>query len=786
MAFLNASLMLGGLMIAVPIILHLTMRPKPRRLVFPALRFVAPRRDANKRRLNWKRWMLLALRCAAILLLAAALARPTAESQRIGSWFAAGVLGIMGLAVTSIAGLAWARGRGRWLIAGLAGLALLALAAGSALALFAARHAPSNVGGQNAPVAAVLVFETAPRMDYRIENKSRIEAAAETARWILGQLPEGSEVGVLDSSARTAAFSADPSSAAASIERLQATFAPRPTDAIVEDALRLVNSSPLERKELYLFTDLNRRVWTSTAMAGLRSRFDEADEVNVYVVDVGVEGPTNVAIGDLTLSSDVLPRDGELVVETDLRGEGVLDERIVELLVEDVDPRRPVVRDGKVLLPEAKQRGRVTCAPTPSEPRRIEFRVKGLSSGVHHGRVRVLGQDGLAVDDERHFTVEVREAWPILLAAPRDASMRFVAESLAPFDMREQGTARFDCVQTPFEDLEDRPFSDYAALVLLDPPPLSEALWRRVGEYARGGGGVALFLGSHAGDGAAFRNDAAEALLAGRCARQVRTGGRDVFLAPHEYAHPVTAVFRDIASNVPWAEFPVFRHWELAPLASDTRVILYYNNGHAAVIERPVGSGRSITVTTPFSDTARPAGRDPWNELAFGENPWPPFILVNELVLHLVGRSDTQLNFVCGRPAALPVRDQVDPDTFQLFPPSGDPYDVRAADRRFSVPFTEFPGAYRMKGSRGGIVLRGFSANLPATESELARAEPGVLDEVIGKDRARALRGREQIERAQGRQRVGREFYPFLMLVAAVVLGLEHTIANRFYGRRDA
>src|SRR5262245_48232964 len=53
MALLNAGMLLGALFVAVPIVLHLTMRPRPRKMIFPAVRFVLPRREANQRRLRW-------------------------------------------------------------------------------------------------------------------------------------------------------------------------------------------------------------------------------------------------------------------------------------------------------------------------------------------------------------------------------------------------------------------------------------------------------------------------------------------------------------------------------------------------------------------------------------------------------------------------------------------------------------------------------------------------------------------------------------------------------------
>ena len=70
MAFINGSLLIGGLLIAIPIVIHLSMRRQPKPLIFPALRFVQQRRLTNQRRLQWRQWLLLFLRCLAVALLA--------------------------------------------------------------------------------------------------------------------------------------------------------------------------------------------------------------------------------------------------------------------------------------------------------------------------------------------------------------------------------------------------------------------------------------------------------------------------------------------------------------------------------------------------------------------------------------------------------------------------------------------------------------------------------------------------------------------------------------------
>ena len=165
--FLHPWLLAGIAAVAVPVVLHLIMRQKPRRLEFPALRFVRQRQISNTRRLRLRHLLLLLLRMGAICLLALALARPTIT--------ASGVL-----------------------------------------------------VEREAPVAAALVFDTSPRMDYRHANQTRLEAAGEFGRWLLGQFPADSQVAVLESRLDSAVFQVDLGAANERIERLETSARGRP------------------------------------------------------------------------------------------------------------------------------------------------------------------------------------------------------------------------------------------------------------------------------------------------------------------------------------------------------------------------------------------------------------------------------------------------------------------------------------------------------------------------------------------------------------------------------
>src|SRR5262249_53821905 len=74
MTFLH-PLLLGGLALAgIPVLIHLMMRQKPKRLPFPAFRFLLQKHRTNQTRLRLRHLLLLLLRMAIIALLCLALA----------------------------------------------------------------------------------------------------------------------------------------------------------------------------------------------------------------------------------------------------------------------------------------------------------------------------------------------------------------------------------------------------------------------------------------------------------------------------------------------------------------------------------------------------------------------------------------------------------------------------------------------------------------------------------------------------------------------------------------
>ena len=708
MTFLNASILAGTALVALPIVLHLIMRRKPRHLEFPALRFLEARRETNQRRLRLRHLLLLALRVAAILFLAVALARPSVKFS-------------------------------------------------------------GALGSQKAPVAAALIFDTSMRMGYVHENRSRLEAAQDFGLWVLSQLPKESEIAVLDAHRGPATFQAHRGAARHRIEQLAPTAAAQPMVTVLEEAVRLLATSKLAGREIYVFTDMARVSWPTETAAALQGLLASQPELGIYVIDVGVQDPSNTSLGELRLSDQVISSKAPLTISTDVRHRGEEESRTVELYLENRTTKSP-----------EKSRQRIVEL-SPDGNQRVEFKIDIMDQGTHQGYVDIAGADALACDDRRYFTVEVEDAWKVLVVAPQPTTehAQYLTNALAPERFRREGRARFDCEVIQYGELVQKDIRDYAAIWLLDPPGLEVATWTKLEDYARAGHGLAVCLGSNAEKSVeAFRTSAALAVLPGTIVRVARSP--EGYLNPGQSQHPILDAFREIDQTIPWERAPVRRYWQLKNLADDASTIASFRDGEPAILERPLGTGRVVAMTTPISDASRDRA---WNSLPAGE-VWPFVILANGMASYLVGSLDQTLNYSAGETVVLRLDPQQIHRSYAMNAP-GD-FEVRLtpdlAQNTLVITSTDAVGNYRVSaGGTNDAYRSGFSVNLASEQTDLTRADQQRLLEVFGETPFRVARQRSELEGNVSRGRVGRELFPTLILLLAFVLAAEHILANRFY-----
>jgi hypothetical protein len=781
MAFVNLSLLFGTGLIGIPILLHLVMRQQPRQMMFPAIRFIQRREETNRQTLKLRHWLLLLLRCAAVAAAAWALARPSVSSALFGNWIIIVVLSGMLLLVGLLLVISWVTHRTRSLLVGLASIGLIALISLIFMVLTTVgdSHHPL-VGDREAPVAAVFLIDSSPRMQYRFNNDTRLDDAKGTADWLVRQLPGDSKVAVLDSRAITPVFSIDLATARKTIERVAATGAPRRLSDLLETGLLLFEQTDISRKELYVFTDLSVAAWRSDDPQRLQRMLQEADDISLYLIDVGVVDAKNLSLTPPELSSQSLPENTELTVSTALQSTGIDGRFGVELYVEELDPSLPIIRDEQIVTPAARLRSRQEVDVTAGSATTLQFHVRGLDLGTQQAFIQIAASDNLAVDDTRYLTVVVKEPSPVLVVAPPDVNTSGLVEAISPYSHRMEQRARHSCVVVDPEELPSQQLGDFSVVAMLDPSPMTSATWQQLGNYVRQGGQIVFFLGHNAAPTASFNTTEAVEILPGRLRRVYRIAPPGLFVAPQSYDHPILQPFRTIASSVPWAQFPVFRHWSLGELSPNSQVVLRFSNQQPALIERPLEKGTVLVMTTPITELERPEGRSAWNELA-GPDDWPRFILVNQIIQYLSDHNADRFNFRTGQTVTLANRADLTPNRYLLFTPGGDSQPIRARDEQITIKTTDTPGIYRLKGNLNGPVVRGFSVNLPAQASQLDRVEEEDLDRLLGEDRYQLARQRDQIQRVQGQQRAGREFFPFLAALLALVLIAEHLLANRFY-----
>src|SRR3954453_12986078 len=76
-AFVTPAFFVAGILLAaIPIIIHILNRRRYRTVNWAAMEFLLRAMKKNRRRLKFEQWILLARRCAVLVLVATSLARP--------------------------------------------------------------------------------------------------------------------------------------------------------------------------------------------------------------------------------------------------------------------------------------------------------------------------------------------------------------------------------------------------------------------------------------------------------------------------------------------------------------------------------------------------------------------------------------------------------------------------------------------------------------------------------------------------------------------------------------
>jgi len=632
-------ILLGGLaLIAVPILLHLIFRQKPRRLQFPAFRFLIKRHRTNLRKLQLRHILLLALRILLIAAICLALARPK---------------------------------------------------------LF---YTELNLSSDR-PVAAVFILDTSYSMEYATSDKqSRLDEAKKRAVELLDELPDGSRIAVLDS-AETALSRGNWQSKAQARQRitgltLQHKNAPltRNVQAAYRMFGELVRSTDDESARqlprlLCVFSDRMRACWDVgqqqlvndahdqvpplleglqqlrgdipalvSELGALRSKLPPAsgsdypeqaliaaleklrghigelrredlptdpelaklipgvrratreilqslqggdpkeatakDYRNQLIdklvnlsrevqgaygifVDVGVEKPVDLSIADLQL-----PRDSNAQVrQVFSEDENIIVRVPVQAIGKDYD-NEVICQIGGNTLRQARavKAGERVNALFELDPGKLR-----LAPGLHQLEVRLGATDSLPFNNSRYLTFAIREPQRVLVIADEVRKADYFKQALLSLQYKVDVQPVVELLKAPQEILK------YDAAYLFGVANPNEAVWAALSEYGARGGRLGIVPGGNELQKSAYNSEAAQKLLPGIFKDVVTfakskedesvSGFRWDLSQDVIFQHPLLRPFREWRANksIDFIAVPAeaYSFWDITPGAKGTALVEY-------------------------------------------------------------------------------------------------------------------------------------------------------------------------------------------------------------------
>jgi hypothetical protein len=428
----------GALLAAVPIIIHILNRRRFKEVQWAAMDFLLRAMRRNRRRLRFEQLLLLATRCALVLLLGIALARP------------------LGCNSSSLAELAATR----------TGL-----------------H--------------VLVIDNSYPMAYETERQgdhTHLDRAKSLAKEILSRLSSGGEsVAIITASRPAKAIIAEPTydlrSAAAAVDRIEQS------NAGVDEAAALVlardigaAASDQPNKNLYLIDDSRRVAWERDADAIQQTGRQLAGifKSGIAHFNVGVAGQWNDAVVDLKSAEPMVTDRFAADFVADIRGfgPGAAQAKVAWTL-----DGQPMTTGSSVATPAA--------AASP-----VTFTIPSVTGGVHVISASVAADDPLHIDDSRFRVVNVVSQLKVLIVEGErgvgglGSSGAFLDTALNPTGAADGKSDSYIATER-ISDLElpNRVLSDYRCICLCGVGEIQEDEAANLEKFVRAGGTLMIFMG---------------------------------------------------------------------------------------------------------------------------------------------------------------------------------------------------------------------------------------------------------------------------------------------------
>lgn len=733
----NSWLALGAAAGSIPVIIHLLNRRRFRIVRWAAMEFLLASLRKNYKRIRMENLLLLALRVLMVVLLALALARPRLTESSV----------LAALGVES-------------------------------------RH-------------VIILIDESFSMGYREGAATSFSKARDVALQVLQSLNPGDVVSILAVSDATRAVirqaTLEIELAKSEVKRAEPGWGGTDLRQAIVAAADLLGSTRKPRKEIFVITDMQALAWgrkDQPPSAELKAAIDRIQkEAQLFLVDVGSDGPDNLAVTRLAPRSRIVGTGSPTEFETDIanfgraRKSGVVCSFLVDKFNQDA---KPVDRD-------------------PAQSDSLSFTHSFQAKGFHVVQVQ-LPDDRLRADNTRHLAVRVEDAVPVLLVNGETSpeldqnETYFLERALKP--PTAEGSPRFSHIEpttvTEF-GLSATDFARYRLAVLANLASLAaENAVPRLEDYVRQGGALLIFLGDRVD--AAFYNDqlfkSGRGLLPAQLGPEAGSIGPDrkpVHIELVKPVHPAFQFFTDDKAFFLTRSALFYRYFELK-LPTETeniRVIARFDTGSPAIVEKTFGRGR-VVLFASSADTE-------WNNF-----PTSPAYLVvmQDLMSHLASSDLWQRNVIVHQPYRQTFGPEELVDAVTVHPP-GDaslatklrPYQVRPAAPASGaaepppaiteIVFTQthVAGLYELEFETRDASKRPpeyFAVNVPPDESDLRRCRPEDVQAALKGLTFKYAKSLAELNVAVRQSRSGRDFARALLISVLVISCVELILGQRF------
>lgn len=611
MTFLNPLILFGLLAIAIPIIIHLLNRSKPRPIEWGAMQFLLASMTARRRRVKIEDGILLCLRCLVLAAIALAMARPFLPSMSAIPWILIlpGIL--IAVLLAGIATVLWPNEllRRRLLKIAAVMLAVAVLATLLEQRIQARRWMTAAGGGDT-----VIVLDASLSMTLTADGKSHFSQAVQEACDLVEKSRSGDAMAIILGGPVPQALISRPTSDRRELLRALRSPECKPTGGSMAtlEALNLASSILADgrnaSKTIVVFTDGQAAGWDAQTEARwnfLAAGFKQLPTPpRLYCRRLPLQEQfRNTLVSGIRLSRAVIGTDRPVKIEVTVANSGNLPVHPIalELLVDGQQiERTSIVKD----LP-----------PQTSEV--YLFNHQFDAPGYHAIQARLISDDDLPADNSAERIVHILDHLPVLLVegasterfffrktaslirvalTPRDAAAKTGAASTElPFLVKPTIVEAANIAT--IKDL-----SPYQVIVLADVSRLPASESERMAAFVKAGGGLLVTPGARAEP--AFYNTwqttAGETLLPARLEERVYPPD-PARLELRSFTHPAVQLIAQPDQSDARLGL-ISGYWKLGvdPASSEIRIGGRLDTGAPWLLERPLGKGEVLMTPMAF------------------------------------------------------------------------------------------------------------------------------------------------------------------------------------------